>query len=301
MIDVLDKLQTMASEIGIDLIGVANLEKLDSFASVLKKYEEEDIAFFHGKLYDKINYCKVWEKTKSIISFGITYNQNIPMPEDITNRGIISKCAYGEDYHRVLSCKAQELMQRFNEEICECQYRIFVDTGILSDRIIAYCAGLGFYGKNNFIINKKLGSFIFLGHILLDVDLKQNEIFKQSACSNCNLCISSCPSNAIKCDQIFDYKKCISYRTQKGTGQFTCGYIYGCDICQNVCPYNEKAPLSAHQEFYVKTNDAYPYLSEIINMGGEEYSKKYGHSSMYWRGYETIKRNCENLIKNHQD
>ncbi len=301
MIDVTDKLQTMISEVGIDLIGVVNLAKMESFASVLKKYENKDIAFFHQNIYDKINYRKVWDKTKSIISFGISYNQNIPMPEDMTNRGIISKCAYGEDYHKVLTRKGEELMQRFKEEICECEYRIFVDTGVLSDRIIAYCAGLGFYGKNNFIINKKFGSFIYLGHILLDVDLKQNEIFEHNACLNCNLCISSCPTKAINYDQIFDYNKCISYRTQKGTGEFTCGYIYGCDICQNACPYNEKTPLSAHQEFYAETNDAYPLLSDMINMDEEEYSKKYGNSSMYWRGYETIKRNCENFMKNRQD
>lgn len=301
MINVTDKLQNLAAGIGIDLIGVANLKKLESFASILKKYENKDIAFFQGNIYDKINYRKVWDKTKSIISFGISYNQNILLPEDIKDRGIISKCAYGEDYHIILTRKAEQLMRKFKEEICECEYRIFVDTGILSDRIIAYSAGLGFYGKNSFIINNKFGSFIFLGHILLDVDLKQNEIFEQNYCSNCNLCVSSCPTSAINCDQIFDYKKCISYRTQKGTDEFTCGYMYGCDICQNACPYNQKAPLSAHKEFYVKTNDAYPFLSEIINMGGEEYSKKYGHSSMYWRGYETIKRNCENLMKNHQD
>ncbi len=300
MIDADEKLNQIAGLCDIDLVGVVNLEKLQSFRSILEKYEN-DIAFFRGNIQDKVNYQKIWKNTESIIAFGVSYNQNILPPENMENRGIISKCAYGEDYHAVLKRKAAKMMQLFQNNITKCEYRIFVDTGVLSDRILAYCAGLGFYGNNNFIVNEKMGSYVFYGHILIDSSLKPNNLFLESGCGSCRLCISACPTNALEiCTRQLDYRKCISYITQKGKDINTFGYLYGCDLCQDVCPYNKSAQIIEREEFQTNKEEAFPLLEEIINMGEAEYKQRYGRSSMFWRGYNTVKRNAQNIKKNRQ-
>lgn len=291
-----DKIKQYAKEEGIDLIGVANINEINAFRDRLSKFKDESIAFFSGDITDKIDYTKVWNETKSIISFGISYKHEVSFPDEMNMRGKIASFAHGQDYHIILKQKAKALMKRINDLLFVCNYKIYVDTGVLSDRVMAYSAGLGFYGKNNFIINPQFGSFIFLGQILLDVELESNDQFMQSCCADCRKCIDSCPTNAIQDDNQFDYNKCISYITQKGIDLNTYGYLYGCDICQNVCPFNHEISLSNHIEFNSSPELAYPKLIDVIAFDNKTFIEKYGKSSLRWRGLKTLQANAQNIL-----
>ena len=292
----LDKIKEIAKEEGIDLIGVANLDEINVFRDRLSKFADRSIAFFSREITDKVDYLKVWDQTKSIISFGILYRHDISIPDDMHPRGVIASFAHGEDYHIVLKYKAKALMNRINDSLLSCNYKVYVDTGVLSDRIMAYSAGLGFYGKNNFIISPQYGSFIFLGHILIDKELSTNTEFMQSSCGDCRKCIDACPTNAIQDGRQFDHNKCISYLTQKGKDSNTYGYLYGCDICQNVCPFNQIAPLSNHVEFYTSSEFAYPKLVKIMGLDEKSYNETYGKTTLHWRGLRILKTNAKNVF-----
>ena len=302
MSKITDELKKIAKEEGIDLIGVVNLDEVNKFRDRLSKFKDSPIAFFTGDISDKVDYSKAWDQTKSIISFGIGYKHDILIPADMNSRGAIASFAHGDDYHIFLKHKAKALMNQINESLFSCNYKIYVDTGVLSDRVMAYSAGLGFYGKNNFIINPEYGSFIFLGHILIDIELETNDRFIQNACADCHKCINACPTNAIQDDRQFDYNKCISYLTQKGTDQNTYGYLYGCDICQAVCPFNQASLLSKHAEFKTSSELAYPKLTDIIIWDKKTFIEKYGKNTLRWRGLKTLKANAQNMLtRNNAD
>ena len=296
MSKITDELKKIAKEEGIDLIGVVNLDEVNKFRDRLSKFKDSPIAFFTGDISDKVDYIKVWDQTKSIISFGILYKHHTQIPNDMNSRCIIASFAHGMDYHMLLKHKAKALMHSINESLISCNYKIYVDTGILSDRVMAYSAGLGFYGKNNFIINPQYGSFIFLGHILLDIELEDNDRFMKSACTDCRKCIDACPTNALQNNRQFDHNKCISYITQNGINKNTFGYLYGCEICQNVCPLNQDSPLSHHTEFNTTSEFAYPKLTEIISLDQKAFIEQYGKSTLRWRGLKTLKANAQNIL-----
>ncbi|MBE6039290.1 MAG: tRNA epoxyqueuosine(34) reductase QueG [Anaerofustis stercorihominis] len=288
-------LLTLAEKHGIDLIGFVDMGQLELFRYRILTNDINDLAFFDGKLSDRLDYKNVWNECEGIISFGMGYYSAVNNPDDDILRGIISTASYGEDYHNVLKRKAEALMDEFTKEF-PVEYKIFVDTGTLSDRALAYCAGLGFYGNNNFIINETYGSYIFLGHILInkcaDVSVRPLE----SKCGGCSICANACP-NGCYGEKMLEYDRCISYLTQKGISADTKGYLYGCDICQQACPYNKGIPERLHEEFIASSEFAYPAIDYILNMQKEEFSQVYGNSALAWRRLGNLKKNAENVKK----
>lgn len=237
---------------------------------------------------------------KSIIAIAISYNVDFkPRPEG-EFYGKLSKSSWGLDYHIVLKDKMEQLIGRISKGI-EFNYRYFVDTGPLVDREIARKAGIGYYGKNCNIINDELGSFIFLGYILTDLELEPDTPVEEK-CGDCNICIKSCPTNALYKPYRLNPNRCISYLTQTKNQiedelKSKMGRsIYGCDICQRVCPKNISAKKSIHKEF-IPTN-GYIELDEIFNISNKEFKRKYGHMAFSWRGKGIIKRNADIIYNN---
>ncbi len=288
-------LSDIAPGLGIDLAGIVDLWAFEEFGRKVKEEDIENIAFFDKKLSDKFDYKSVWPECRGIISFGMAYYSEVTPINDGKKRGRISVASYGEDYHTVLRRKAGELMEEVTK-ICPMNYKIFVDTGQLSDRALAYCAGLGFYGKNNFLINETYGSYIFLGHILVDEILNAFVIPKENKCGGCEICHKACPGGCYG-GKMIEYERCISYLTQKSVPHDSKGYLYGCDICQAVCPYNDNIPGNLHEEFSAEPEFAYPVLEDIISMDKEEFSRTYGKSALAWRRLANLKKNAENILK----
>ena len=288
-------LSLLAQKHGIDLIGFVDMLRLDMFRYKITKDDINDIAFFDGKLSDRLDYKSVWNDCEGIISFGVAYYSDVEYPRDGKDRAIISTASYGEDYHEVLKRKAENLMQDFIKEY-PAEYKIFVDTGKLSDRTLAYCAGLGFYGNNNFIINETYGSYIFLGHILINRYSDVSVTPVESKCGGCTICANACPGDCYG-TKMLEYDRCISYLTQKGIPSDTKGYLYGCDICQKACPYNRNIPQGLHEEFSADAEFAYPVIDDILRMTKEEFTQIYGRSALAWRRLGNLKKNAQNMKK----
>lgn len=303
-------IKIQAYEEGIDLIGFAKARKFTEFEQFYNEKAENNYLPDVGNIRDikkRLNVFEVMPQAKTIIAAGISYNKKIDKPDDECRRGIISHHVFKMDYHEVMHEKMHNLIGKIKEKTNDgYKFQCYCDTGVLDDRIAAYLGGIGFFGKNNFIINERYGSYIFLGHILTDLKIEPDKP-AANLCGECRACIDSCPSGAIMDSYCVNSKKCISNLTQKKTlsdmeKQIMGRHIYGCDICQRVCGFNTGAPVCRNESFCAGTDDVYVDCDDIIKMDKKEFKDKYEKTAMYWRGYETIKRNAlavkENIKRN---
>lgn len=286
----------IANSIGIEIIGFTNVLDYSYLSDILAdrtnngyscEFEEQDIA----KRTDVRN---MFPECKSIIAIGVPYAEGYkkPITDDM---GLLSVVSFGKDYHQ----KIKGILKKFAEKIREhidFKYEICVDTSPLIDREICKNAGIGNYGKNTLLINENYGSFINLGYLLTDLDIecgrRKDNI---NICGECQICIKNCPNNAILKNGGINARKCVSYLTQtknyipfeyrKSIGN----QIYGCDVCQLVCPKNkinsEKNPAADYSSLLID-------LKELIQISNKEFALKYGMLSGSWRGRNIWKRNA---------
>lgn len=300
MIRLREKIIGIAKRLGIHLIGFTNVEDFDELKPILLErkargylsgFEEEDIL-------RRIRPLQIFPEAKSIISIGLSYHHPSDKPAGGELYGRISKIAWGRDYHFILKEKMEALMKAIGEEIMPMKYMAFADTGPLVDRGVAHRAGLGNYGKNGFIIHRDYGSFFVIGNILVDREIEIDQRLGQDICGDCTKCIRACPTGALEGPFSFNAQKCISYITQKKgilgdeERQHMGNHIYGCDICQMVCPYNRKARTTDIQDFKPHPNLAYPKLPDLLKMTNSEFRQTYGFTSAGWRGKKVLQRNA---------
>jgi len=295
-----EKIIQCANKIGIDLISFTD----GRIFSEVKQVLEERIGkgylspFLQLDVDKNTNPVHVWVETKSIISIGLTYHSKLPSIKSDYSSGDISRVAWGKDYHGVLMDKMDGLMGHIKIEYPQLEYKAFVDNAPLLDRAIAHRSGLGFYGKNGFIIHPIYGSYIFLGHILVNIELAKSTQSYASSCGNCVKCIQACPTGALEEGYGFNSNKCISYFTQKkellhrwerkAMGK----NLYGCDICQEVCPINKKAKITKEMEFIPTIDVIRPKILDIVNMDNTTFKKRYGPTAAGWRGKKNLQKNA---------
>lgn len=245
-----DALQALAPRLGIDAIGFC---KPDLEAST-RFYEEwlragfgAEMGYLHTHLELKSRIDHVLPGANSAIAIRVGYNQ----PVDLTTLPRIARYAIGRDYHKVLRSGMKKLVTRAQQLEPKASFRICVDSAPVFERAIAQQAGLGWFGKNSCLIDSKFGSWFFLGVILTDLELEPSRPAK-GGCGTCHLCIDACPTGAIvklKDRWVVDSRDCISYLTIEKKGEFTKEqgkklneWIFGCDVCQEVCPFNQPRP-----------------------------------------------------------
>lgn len=243
-----------AKELGFSFCGISKAAFLEEEAPHLEKWLSNNM---HGNMHYMENHfekrldpTKLVEGSKSVIS--LLYNY-YPAKEQQIDTYKISKYAYGEDYHFVIKDKLTTFLQALITEIGTIEARVFTDSAPVLERAWAKKSGLGWIGKNTMLINKKQGSFFFLAEIILDVALDYDNPIKDY-CGSCTACIDACPTNAILPNNIIDGSKCISYFTIELKDEILPNehaknfndWIFGCDICQDVCPWNRFA--KPHQE-----------------------------------------------------
>lgn len=273
------------------IAGICSTEKFEHISEVLLKKE---IPFAEKDIEKRINPLLTMPEAKSIIAFGVGYNKKCCADYDNKLRGTISIGAIGTDYHILIKQKLYEL-KCLIEQKSLIKSMIFTDTGPLVDREVAKRCGLGWQGKNCSIINKKFGSMFYIGYMLVDIKLNESIKYEPffSMCGNCNKCIKACPNNALsefKCN----YEKCLSYLTQykgilKDKDMNILGKsLYGCDICQKVCPYN----YNTEYENCYELNSFFPEIEMILNISNREFKNLYGNTAMGWRGKGVIQRNA---------
>ena len=239
-------IKTEALRLGFSSCGVAKAQFLEEKAPRLEQWLKNG---FHGKMHYMENHfdkrldpTKLVPGAKSVISLQYNY---YPQEKISTDTYKISKYAYGEDYHHVIKDKLFEFLSFIQENFGEVDARVFTDSAPVLERVWAKKSGLGWIGKHSLLITKQKGSFFFLAEIILDLELEYDHEFKTDHCGNCTKCIDACPTDAILKNNTVDGSKCISYFTielkeeipKSMNGKFE-DWMFGCDICQDVCPWN---------------------------------------------------------------
>lgn len=221
---------------------------------------------------------------QSILAVGIAYWPGpVQMPDDGVLRGRISRYAWGRDYHRVLKRRMTSFVEALQGELSlKIDSHALVDTARVVDRAIAARSGLGWYGKHSCIIVPGHGSWVLLGEILLDIDLEPDKPLDRN-CGSCTICINQCPTGAIVAPYTVHTPSCISFLTIEERGVIPCDlrgkmgdWVYGCDVCQEVCPYTKAAAVSDDHELQPRSiNNAYPSLHWLLSMTEREYGDTY--------------------------
>jgi epoxyqueuosine reductase len=265
--------KSLAAELGFSYCGISKAEFLKDEAPQLEEWLKRG---YQGKMSYMENYFdKRLDPTllvpgaKSVISLLYNYypEKDLATENDLK----IAKYAYGEDYHFVVKDKLKILFEKFQEQVGDIQGRVFVDSAPVMERAWAKKSGLGWIGKNSLLLNKASGSFFFLAEIILDLDLEYDGPVKDY-CGTCTACIDACPTDAIAEPYVVDGSKCISYFTielkeeipSSVKGKFE-NWVFGCDICQDVCPWNRFS--KPHQEARFNSN---PQLSSMTEQDWRE-------------------------------
>jgi epoxyqueuosine reductase len=262
-----------AKSLGFDLCGVVRAEKFPELANT-SQWLASGYAGEMNYLADprRADPQSAMPGVRSIIVCLLNYNTAQPLSTDLRAhrhdgepRGWISRYAWGDDYHEVLQARLNALVETLRERVREpFEARAYVDTGPVQERVLAKYAGLGWLGKNTLLLNETLGSFFFLGVILTTLDLEPslapNELPPPDLCGNCRQCLDACPTQAFVEPYVLDARKCISYLTIELRGgipkelrALIGTHVFGCDICQDVCPWNRHAPVVTLQEFHPRT------------------------------------------------
>jgi epoxyqueuosine reductase len=240
---------------------------------------------------------------RSVIVCAINYNAAQPYSTQVQDpeRGWISRYAWGrEDYHKAVMRRLRIVENRFRDTASAGNLvtRCYVDTGPVVERVYAKYAGVGWIGKNTCILNQKLGSWLFLGVILTSLELEP-DMPAPDRCGTCTRCIDACPTNALIAPYQLDSNKCISYLTiekrgsipeemREGMGQ----QVFGCDICQDVCPWNRKAPVTTAPEFQPREGLVNPALSWLAAMSADEFREKFRGSAVRRTKLSGLRRNA---------
>ena len=251
-------IKQLSARLGFEFCGIAKAVRLEDDARRLESWLNKGM---HGnmkymeKYFDlRIDPCKLVPGARSVITLLLNY---YPEENHDNNTAKISKYAYGKDYHDVIREKLNQFIDLIKLNIGEIHGRGFVDSAPVLERAWAQRSGLGWIGKNGNLINKQMGSFFFIATLITDLDLQTDEPFANDFCGTCTRCIDACPTDAILPGKVVDGSRCISYFTielkdtlipQEMKGKFE-NWMFGCDICQNVCPWNRFAKPTNEIEF----------------------------------------------------
>jgi epoxyqueuosine reductase len=298
-------LKQWATELGFDHCGIARAERLNDDA---ERLEDWLVKGMHGNMQYMANHfelrvdpTRLVPGAKSVITLMLNY---YPSELQVNNGSPkISKYAYGEDYHEVIRGKLNVLLFRMRERMGNIQGRGFVDSAPVLERAWANRSGLGWIGKNGNLITKSGGSFFFICTLIVDLELVYDDPYAKDFCGSCTKCIDACPTEAISGNKVVNGSKCISYFTielkemlipQEMNGKFD-NWAFGCDICQDVCPWNRFSKPSQEQSFQPIPGILNFTTNDWEGLTQESFSKLFRHSPIKRAKLKGLQRNLRFL------
>ena len=294
-------IKNKAKDLGFTSCGISKSRHLheeeDNFEKWLSNGYQGSMSYLERNLDKRLDPRKLVPGSKSVIS--LSYNYYPQKKIEQKNNFILSKYAYGKDYHNVIRKKLKKLFQFIKEKIGAVEGRVFVDSAPVHERAWAKLSGLGWIGKNSLLINEKRGSYFFLAEIICDLELDYDSPAK-NRCGKCTKCIDACPTDAITSVQVINANKCISYLTIENKNQIPDELknnlndaIFGCDICQDVCPWNKFS--KPHNEKKFIPNDELSSLkkSDWIELTEETFNRIFEGSAVKRSKYQGIIRNIK--------
>ncbi len=301
-----DAIKHVALGLGFSACGFSHAERLPEDAGRLKDWL--DRGYHSGMEYmarhfeKRIDPTLLVEGARSVIS--LLYSYNTDKKQSVPGVPVFSRYAYGKDYHFVLKEKMILLFDFIRSARPGVNGRIFVDSAPVLDRAWARKAGLGWIGKNSNLISRKAGSFVFIGEIILDLELDYNQIPEGDLCGSCTRCIDACPTGAILENRTINSELCISYQTIENKDTIPAGLsglfsnrVFGCDICQDVCPWNLKALNHAEPEFEPPEELMEMTREDWVILDRDRYNRLFRVSPVERAGYPKLKENIAFLNK----
>ena len=290
---------------GFDLVGVTRAEPLREGGERLRAWQEAgmaaDMGFMHRPVELLANPKKLQKSARSVVSLGVSYYPG-EHPENVEGGGRVARYAWGLDYHEVIKERLFRLREDLEEALgAKIKARGFTDAVPLLERSAAQKAGLGFFGRNSCLIDGNIGSYFFIADLIVDLELEPDEP-GTGTCGRCTRCMDRCPTGAIKAPGVVDARLCISYLTIENSGEIprelrpkVGDWAFGCDVCQEVCPYNKtKATKSRWPEFSAE-GGAGPYLGieEVLEIRtDEEFEEHFAGTPLTRPGRAGLLRNC---------
>lgn len=307
-----DDLREAARRVGFDLVGIAPavtpagfhdfLDWLDAgYAGAMQYLPNRREAYEHPR--------HVLETVRSVVMLGLNYRTAEPA-DPAAGEGRVSRYAWGDgDYHNVIRERLRSLGDWLHDRVPGCRTRGVVDTAPLLERDFARRAGLGWFGKNTMLIDKRAGSWFFLAGLLTDVPLEPDEPHHASHCGTCTRCLDACPTDAFPSPHVLDATRCISYLTielrdalppvelREGMGD----WLFGCDVCQDVCPWNRRAPISTEPAFQPSPERGVESAIELLSLDDETFRARFRHTPLWRPGRAGLLRNACLVLGNTGD
>jgi epoxyqueuosine reductase len=295
-----DLIKSRAKELGFSACGIVQVHALErdlnAFESWLQKGMHGSMDYMARNPEKRLNPTKLVEGAKSVITVLLNY---FPSQKQVDPEApVISKYAYGKDYHFVIKDKLAELLRFIDKEISPCKGRAFVDSAPVLERAWARESGLGWIGKNSMLISKEFGSYVFIGELIVDLELDYNNESVSDYCGTCSRCINACPTGAITAPRIIDARKCISYQTIENKDEIPPelhqklnNRIFGCDICQDVCPWNKRTESTEIEEFKPIGGLLEMNLTQWHNLDQPTYKKMFRNAAFERAGYKKLMQN----------
>ncbi len=299
-----EKIKAKALELGFLSCGISEADFLRDEKDALQKWLQQgmhgEMSYMERNQEMRLDPRLIFEGARSVISVLLNYYPKKEQQD--AEAPVLSKYAYGKDYHFVLKEKLNLLLKYIQEEIAPCNGRPFVDSAPVLDKAWAAKAGLGWIGKHSNLISVEHGSFFFIGELIVDLPLEPDQKTVRDHCGTCTRCIDACPTQAIVAPGIVDARRCISYQTIELRGelddklkdQFK-NRVFGCDICQDVCPWNLKSEPHQEPDF-----EPHPQLLELtrkewMDMDHALFNELFRKSAVKRTKYDGLKRNLHFL------
>ncbi len=315
-----ERLKDKARRLGFELVGIAPATPADGFDR-LRDWLHDGCAgemhYMHQQAEARRHPSSILPSVRSVVMTAMNHKTRSQGSGDRSQgsgvrgrsgKGRVASYALGADYHDVMRGKLNELLDWVRQEVPGVHGRGVVDTAPLLERDFARRAGLGWIGKNTMLIHKKLGSFLFLGALLLDLPLRADEAFDSFHCGTCTACLDACPTEAFTAPGLLDARRCISYLTielrqpidkelRPGIGD----WLFGCDVCQDVCPWNRKAPPGTEQALQPRPDLLALDAIELLGMGAEEFRRRFKGTALWRAKRRGMLRNACIVLGNRGD
>ena len=309
-------IKSRALELGFDKVGIVRAEPLTEERSRLEEWLRRG---YHGEMpymardpEQRSDPRKLFSDAKSAIVVALNYYT--PHQHSVSNgggsdrvksaTGKISRYAWGDDYHDVVGGKLRELLAWIKQQDPAAEGKVCIDIQPTMDKAWAVRAGLGWMGKHTNVITPEFGSWFFIGELLLNIDLDYDEQEMADQCGSCTLCIDACPTSAIVEPYVIDANLCISHATIESRAQeiredvatHLEGWLYGCDICQDVCPWNHAAKATSESRFEPRDGNVDASLNHLLELKPEAYANRFRGSAMKRAKLHGLQRNARALV-----